>query len=370
MKVYFYLHRARQNKKGKCPIVCRVSASDTLRHDFRTLIFIEPERWDNVRGLPTDNHESILTRLNNITNALYRLISLGEEGVTPTEIVDRYRQPAKAKPTTLAQVEKEMFERKMYNENVRIRMAPGIKQFIAFTRNLSLSKVTQEHAEAFYRHMLKTNTDYTVDKKMQHIKRLFTYAKNNGYIQQSPFVNYVFPSLRRLEPEYLTDQELHTLSHKTFKVARLEYIRDLFVFQCHTGFAYKDIFAFSKDLVTESNGVKYLDGKRQKNGSPFYLPFYPEAERIAEKYNYNFQNKSNQKYNSYLKEIADLCEIQKNLTSHVGRKTFAQRMVDIGYSAETISKMMGHASFDMTQKHYARISEKRIETEYWRLNAA
>jgi integrase len=142
------------------------------------------------------------------------------------------------------------------------------------------------------------------------------------------------------------------------------------VFQCYTGFAYKDIFAFHRGIVTESKGVKYLDGKREKNGKPYYLPFFSEAQRIAEKYDYNFQNRSNQKYNSYLKEIADLCEIDKNLTSHVGRKTFAQRMVDVGYSAETISKMMGHVSFDMTQKHYARISEKRIENEYWKIQAA
>ena len=370
MKVYYFLHKARQNAKGTCPIVCRVSASETDRYDFRTKIFIEPSRWDSVRGLPTDNHESILTRLNKISNALYKIIGNADHDTTASEIVSRYRQPPRQRPTTLKQVEQEMWDKKMFNENVRTRMSAGIKQFIQYTRNLSISKVTQEHIEGFYRHMLQSNSDYTVDKKLQHIKRLFTYAKANEYIPMSPFVNYKFPPLRPLEPEHLDDDELDRLTKKHFSIKRMEYIRDLFVFQCHTGFAFKDIFAFSRDIVTEKNGMKYLDGKRKKNGSPYYLPFYSEAERIAEKYNYSFANKSNQKYNSYLKEIAELCEIDKNLTSHVGRKTFAQRMIDVGYSAETISKMMGHASFDMTQKHYARISEKRIEMEYQRIQAA
>ena len=370
MKVYFFLLRARLNRKGLCPIVCRVSASETDRYDFRTKIFIEPDRWDAQRGMPKDNMNFIIPRLNKISSALYKLITLADHEATPADIVTLYREPIKKKLRTLKEVEAEMFERKMFNTNVRKRMSAGLAQFIKYTRNLSITKVTQAHIEGFYREQMKVNSDYTVDKKLQHVKRLFTYAQNNNYIQLSPFVNFIFPSLRTLDPIHLSDNELKQLTNKELKVQRLEFVRDLFVFQCHTGFAFKDIFAFSRDIVSQKGKMKYLDGKRQKNGKPYYLPFWKQAEMIAEKYDYNFSNRSNQKYNAYLKEIADLCEIKKNLTSHAGRKTFAQRMIDVGFSAETISKMMGHTSFDMTQKHYGRISEARIEGEIKKLKIA
>ena len=258
----------------------------------------------------------------------------------------------------------------MYNAAVRHRMSAGIAQFIKFTKNTCISKITKQHIEAFYAEMLKTQRPYTVDKKVQHVKRLFTYAANNHYIELSPFANYRFPSLPKLTPISLTDKEIKLIASKRLHSERLEYIRDLFLFQCHTGFAYKDIFAFTKEVITTTNGHHFLNGARQKNGQPFFLPFLPEAESIAKKYKYTFRRISNQKFNDYLKEIAILCRINKAISTHVGRKTFGQMMIDRGYSAESVSKMLGHVSFDMTQKHYARISETRVEREYQQLHRA
>lgn len=369
MKVYFFLRHSRKNSKGLCPIVCRVARSHDDRDDFRTKMFIEPSRWDSVRGLPIDNTESILTRLNNISGKLYRLIAINDEA-SPTDIVNEYRNPPEAKPDSIRDIVTEMHAKKVIPEQTKIRMEPSIKLWLKFTRNLSVTKTTQEHVEGFYNHIIESQSPHTVDKKLSYIKRIFTYAKANDYIKQSPFTNYKFPATPKLDPTRLSEQELMTIAKKGFEISRLEYIRDLFLFQCWTGFSYKDIFQFSAQYIVTHGSSQYIDGKRMKNGQQFFLPFFPEAERLAAKYNYHFKSISNQRYNSYLKEIADLCKIDKRFTTHVGRKTFAQRMIDQGYSAESVSKMLGHESFDMTQKHYARISERRIYLEHEKVIAA
>jgi site-specific recombinase XerD len=320
--------------------------------------------------MPLDNEESILTRLTNISSKLYKIIGNADDDATPAEIVSMYKEPARIKPSKLGQVEAEMFAKKLYNEKTRVRMSSGIKQFITFTKNICISKINQGHIENFYNHYLQTQSGYTVDKKVQHIKRLFTYAEKHKYITTSPFIDYQFPALPRLDPIRLTVKEINKIASKRLHVHRLNYIRDMFLFQCYTGFAYKDIFAFSKNMVVKQDGELYLSGSRMKNGQGFFLPFFPEAMAIAEQYNYTFRNISNQKFNSYLKEIATLCRVNKSLSTHVGRKTFGQMMIDRGYTAESVSKMLGHASFDMTQKHYARIGETRIQSEHLKLMEA
>ncbi len=171
------------------------------------------------------------------------------------------------------------------------------------------------------------------------------------------------PAMPRLHHTQLSDQELQQLTQKQLHAKRLDQVRDLFLFQCYTGLSYSDLAQLRPDMVVERSGVKFLYGERKKTGNRFMLPFTPQAAAIADRYNYTLPMLTNQKYNAYLKEIADLCGIDKRLTTHVGRKTFAQIMINQGYTAESVSLMMGHASFNMTQKHYARISEVRIERE-------
>ncbi|MCG8309901.1 MAG: DUF3435 domain-containing protein [Cytophagales bacterium] len=79
------------------------------------------------------------------------------------------------------------------------------------------------------------------------------------------------------------------------------------------------------------------------------------------KYNNELPKISNQKYNSYLKEIADIVGIEKHLTTHVARKTFGMLLLnDYDVPLETVSVILGHSSIATTQHHYTKVLQKKI----------
>lgn len=79
---------------------------------------------------------------------------------------------------------------------------------------------------------------------------------------------------------------------------------------------------------------------------------------------------SNQNFNSFLKEIAEILNIKKRITHHTARKTFATTVLlynDI--PMETVSELLGHSSMKVTQGHYAKVVQKKISKEMKRLNS-
>ena len=155
---------------------------------------------------------------------------------------------------------------------------------------------------------------------------------------------------------------------KQFLISRLEQVRDIFIFSCYTGLAYIDVAKLcTNDIVIGIDGKRWIKTKRTKTKSLSSIPLLPIAERIIAKYSSLPCDKdqllpvySNQKTNGYLKEIADLCGITKNLTFHVARHTFATTItLANGVPIESVSKMLGHKSLKTTQ-HYAKILDAKL----------
>jgi site-specific recombinase XerC len=140
---------------------------------------------------------------------------------------------------------------------------------------------------------------------------------------------------------------------------RLQKIKDLFIFQCFTGMAYVDMQNFSRTDVSEMQGMKVIRSSRTKTDESFVALLLPEAERIAEKYSYTLPQISNQKYNDYLKLLGAGAGIDKPLTSHVARHTFATYLINKNIPIESISRALGHASIRQTQ-HYARLLGNKV----------
>ena len=169
---------------------------------------------------------------------------------------------------------------------------------------------------------------------------------------------------RQEEIQQLMDTEFHTL--------RLEHVRDIFVFCCFTGLAYADVKKLTKDdIVIGIDGEKWINTERTKTKTKSNIPILPLALMIIEKYKgSNEVNNSrvlpvltNQKMNAYLKEIADISGIKKNLTTHLARHTFATTVtLTNGVSLESVSKMLGHRSLRTTQ-HYAKILNRRVSED-------
>ena len=179
--------------------------------------------------------------------------------------------------------------------------------------------------------------------------------------------------LKEVERQYLSEEEIQTMLEKELHTNRLEQVRDIFIFCCFTGLAYSDVKKLSKDnLVFGIDGDKWIKTKRTKTDTRSNIPLLPTALEIIKKYENHPEAVtkgvllpvlSNQKSNAYLKEIADLCGINKNLTTHLARHTFATTVtLSNGVPMESVSKMLGHKSLKTTQ-HYAKILDRKVSDD-------
>ncbi len=201
---------------------------------------------------------------------------------------------------------------------------------------------------------------------MQTFRMIIIKAKNNGWIFADPFINYKI-HLKRVDRGYLTETEIKKILKKQFTCKRLEQVRDIFIFSCFTGLAYIDVRNLTKDNIqTSFDGKLWIMTARQKTDTTVTVPLLKVPQAILKKYEGTQADGrllpvlSNQKLNSYLKEIADLCGITKTITFHLARHTFATTMtLAKGVPIETVSKMLGHTNITTTQI-YARITNDKI----------
>lgn len=209
----------------------------------------------------------------------------------------------------------------------------------------------------------------TVMKHIERLRKMIKLAIRYEWLEKDPFISFQ-QKFQRVERGYLSEEELKRIEEKDFSIPRLQYIKDLFIFGCYTGLAYIDVMQLSPDNIQIGIDKQYwLFTNREKTDNPVRIPILPVAMDIINKYrndqkaliqNRLFPNISNQKLNSYLKEIADLTEISKNLTFHLARHTFATTVtLTNGVPIESVSKMLGHSKISTTQI-YAKVIEKKL----------
>lgn len=214
----------------------------------------------------------------------------------------------------------------------------------------------------------------TTAKFMQTFRMIVIMAKNNGWIYTDPFMNYKI-RLKRVDRGYLTEQEIQKILKKKFPTKRLEQVRDVFIFSCFTGLSYIDIKTLkASEICTSFDGKLWIMRHRQKTDTPVNVPLLKIPLAILKKYDGQLPKGellpvlSNQKLNSYLKEIADLCGINKNITFHLARHTFSTTVtLAKGVPIETVSKMLGHTNIETTQI-YARITNDKIRNDMQQLS--
>ena len=207
------------------------------------------------------------------------------------------------------------------------------------------------------------NTTY---KCMKFFKQVINKAIRAGLITVDPFNGYKI-SIERVDRGYLTEDELCKMMQKEFASKRLEQVRDIFIFACFTGLAYIDLAHLRVDNIQKMfDGRLWIVTHRQKTNTKVMVPLLPPALKILDKYEGCYTDGqlmpiiTNQKLNCYLKEIADICGIEKNLTFHLARHTFATTMtLGRGVPIESVSKMLGHTNIQTTQI-YARITADKI----------
>ncbi|HWB28296.1 MAG TPA: site-specific integrase [Chitinophagaceae bacterium] len=210
---------------------------------------------------------------------------------------------------------------------------------------------------------------------MKHLERLKKIARLGVKMQWltiHPFESFEL-KFQKVDRDFLTEEELLTIEEKEFSNNRLQLVKDLFVFSCYTGLAYSDVMNLSPSSISLGiDGNKWIRTNRQKTDIPVHIPLLPKAVEIIEKYSHNISTKStgilfpgisNQNLNTCLKGLADLCGINKNLSFHLARHTFATSItLSNGVPMETVSKMLGHTKISTTQI-YARVLERKISED-------
>lgn len=222
---------------------------------------------------------------------------------------------------------------------------------------------------------LRTERDCNNNSAVKYIKnfgKIIRICIANGWINRDPFLNYS-SSFNEVTRVFLNEQEIERLFNKDFKNERLSQVRYIFLFSCFTGLAYIDTQKLTQDNINIGlDGNKWIYTKRQKTKTTSNIPLLSKAEEIIERYKGHpaclnsgrlLPVLSNQKMNAYLKEIADLCDINKELTYHIARHTFATTItLSNGVPIESVSKMLGHKNIKTTQ-HYAKILDKKVSED-------
>lgn len=206
-------------------------------------------------------------------------------------------------------------------------------------------------------------------KHMERFKKLLNLAHYMEWIDKNPGVKYKLKFVKH-DRAFLNEEELEKIKNASFVKPSLEINKDIFLFACYTGFSYIDVYNLTANNIHLGiDGQKWIYTSRQKSKIPVKVPLLEIAIKIIEKYNNHpnvqssgklFPTYSNQKTNSYLKKVAEILKIQKNLSFHVARHTFATTVtLSNGVPIETVSKLLGHTKIATTQI-YARVIDKKI----------
>jgi integrase len=381
-----WLYKSRKNKHGQSPLYIRVSYNNQ-RKNISTGYNIDPLKWDaaksRVKG-KDDEAEAINSYLQQTQSKLVSLYNdmLKEGDINLDKLIDRFFGRDYSPMTLLELV-------KYHNEDFKKRIGidytfstyekydilrKKIEAFIPTKygkKDIRIKDLTIQFAADFdfYLKDNDKNKHNTVVKYITNLKKILNLAVTNGWIDKSPFIKFK-STFKDVERIYLTWEELNAIEQKTFKIERLNLVKDMFLFQCYTGLAYSDMAKLkSDDVKIGIDGNKWIIINRKKTDVRSAIPLLPKALMIIEKYeakrigNDLLSCYAIQKFNSYLEEIAVLCGINKNLTSHVGRRTFATTVaLSNGVSIETISKILGHSTTKITHQ-YAVVTDLKVSQE-------
>lgn len=360
MKTYFYYSRKNKNKKGLAPIYCRI-ANGSERADFSTGIYIDESDWNAAHGMPKKKLIRETTALQRLQNDLISFIYICEnENITyPLDILKKYKAKQKPQRKFLLEVAQEHYEKSIYSAETKEKIQNLIIDLKNHFDKIDIKQIDVKHLNNFRSYIQTKNLkSITINRKMRLFKNIMNYAEHQEYINKSPFNYYTSIKLENHKPITLTKQEIESIKHLELD-KRLNNVRNLLLSQIQTGMSYVDLMLYSEENIIKINQREFYYSTRKKTGTEFYFPVTEEIKKLL----ISSTKISNQKYNRYLKEIAEKIGTEKQLTTHMARRTFAQLHINNGLSFESVAVMMGHSSTRMTEKHYSRAGIERLLNE-------
>ena len=388
--INFFIKGKKLLKNGEAPVIVRITING-VSSELTIKRSVTPNLWDNTRNKVKGNSPKAKEINDCISSIEFQLFNhqkdIQESGkiVTAKLLKNAFLGLGEKQWSVL-----ELFT--IHNDDIRNLIGNGyalgtVKKFDTCLNHVGSYCKSNYNVDdvliADVDHKFITGFEYYLKTtgKCQHnsaikyvksFKKIIRIALANDYIRKDPFLNYKV-KIKPVTRICLTQTEIDALVQKDIYVKRLEVVRDLFIFQCYTGLAYKDMESLSKENIQIGiDGGNWIIKKRTKTGNECRIPILPIAQEILAKYENDPCNQikntllpvsSNQKMNAYLKEIADLCSINKNLTTHLARHTFATTVtLSNGMSIETVSKLLGHSDLHTTQA-YAKVLDNKVSED-------
>ena len=385
--ILFYIKKSALKNNGKAPIMARITLNGEIAQ-FSLKCEVDPDEWNprtqrvNGKSANSIKLNGLLDNSRSIIFNHYREISEREATVTAEKVKNAFLGLKTSQFSLLELFDKHIkdLETKVGKDLARdtylryIRTRNRLELFMQSKYNISDIDLREINYSFLCDFEIYLKSSYECGqnasmKLMKNLRTIILIARNNGWIHADPFTNYKI-HIAKSDRAFLTQQEIESIMNKSFPIKRLDQVKDVFLFSCFTGLAYIDVFNLSEKNIRESfDGNLWIIGKRVKTNVSYNVPLLDVPKMILEKYKGTLPNGillpiiSNQKINAYLKEIADICLIDKVLTFHVARHTFATTVtLSKGVSIESVSKMLGHTNIKTTQI-YARITDNKISNE-------
>lgn len=262
-------------------------------------------------------------------------------------------------------IERRIEERQDITESTKKTHRTFSESLRLFERITYFSDLTKENITIYddWLHE-KGYSQPTVHNYHKRMKRYINEAIKFELIDKDPYSGLHFERGKHQIRKYLTEDELKKIIEAEIPSKTVRQVRDLFVFQAYTGISYADLakFDFKKDIA-KKNGKMVIHDVRQKTEETYFIVLLSPALEVLERYNFILPVISNQQYNLRLKIVADYAKIDKNLTVHMARHTFATMCLNNGVKIENVSKMLGHSNIKTTQE-YAKVLNSEVEKSF------
>lgn len=384
-KVSYYVRSNYENKQGKSPLMIRIYLNREMLTVGSSGLNVDKKLWCNATSRMKGRTQEALcinAQLDEISTSFQEIFKRYEkdDDLTLEKIKSIYLGKDKIKTTFLEYYDGFLEELQAQVGTVKTKATYykylGTKRHFEnflrykYRRKDLMPKELTHLVISDFEIYLRTVANLKVNsstKTLKFFKTVVKHAQRTGFIIHDPFMNHHFQT-EYVDRGFLTDEEIKCIMEKEFATARLEAVRDIFIFSCFCGLAYIDVANLTQDNIVTLNGKRWIMTTRQKTKVPSNILLLDIPVMIIEKYRGRTKDGkllpilSNQKMNSYLKEIGDVCGIKKNLTYHLARHTFATMILSKGVPIESVSKMLGHTNIRTTQV-YARITNKKIEED-------
>lgn len=385
--LHFYAKSTKANAAGLLPIYVRLTV-DGNRMEFSTKKFIDSAKWSpemsKMKGT-TEHARSLNEYLDLLKSKIFdiQMELIHRNELLTIEVFKNRLLGVQDNQRMLIPIFKDHNNKikelvgKEYAPGTLERYTTSLKhtvEFLEWKYKVSDIDIKQiDHAfimeYEFFLRSVRNCANNTAVKYIKNFNKIIKICLANHWIDRDPLSNYK-AKVKEVERVYLSEDEIETIINKDFATERLSLVRDIFVFSCFTGLAYIDVKNLTKShLSIGIDGEKWIFTHRQKTETASKIPILPVTQMIIDKYEEHpecsNQDKllpilSNQKMNAYLKEIAGVCGINKELTFHIARHTFATTVtLTNGVPIESVSKMLGHKNLRTTQ-HYAKVLDKKV----------